>query len=99
MSKPIIDRAEVAIEFPDKFYHGSFGRGSRFDVKPESEGLVITLDRQGDEKRHVEFHVHYYLLEDLISAIADALEQDKAIPEQNLNGIKTAGAKLASLLD
>ena len=31
MSTPITDKAEVSIDFPDKFYMGSFGRGSRFE--------------------------------------------------------------------
>lgn len=82
MSTPITDKAEVSIDFPDKFYMGSFGRGSRFDVTADAEGIHLHLDRQDGEKRHVGFHVHYYLLADLLQAIADAVaEVDKLEPE------------------
>ena len=61
MSKPIVDKAEVSIDFPDKYYHGSFGRSSRFDVELDAQGLHISLDRPGEEQRHVGFHLHYHL--------------------------------------
>jgi hypothetical protein len=32
MKKPIPDKAEVAIEYPDKLYIGTFERSSRFDA-------------------------------------------------------------------
>jgi len=31
MTKPIPDKAEVALEYPDKLYIGTFERTSRFD--------------------------------------------------------------------
>ena len=30
MTKPITDKAEVALEYPDKLYVGTFERSSRF---------------------------------------------------------------------
>jgi len=106
MSRPIVDQAEVAIEFPDKFYHGSFGRGSRFDVKSENDGIAISLERTGDEKRRVEFHIHYYLLEDILAAIAETLAKSQAgsqakskeIPEQHRRNLREAAAKLHDAL-
>ncbi|MDX2157043.1 MAG: hypothetical protein SFW09_11100 [Hyphomicrobiaceae bacterium] len=73
MSTPITDKAEVSIDFPDKFYLGSFGRGSRLEVTADKDGAHIHLDRPGDERRHVGFHVHYYLLEDIIGSLAEAI--------------------------
>ncbi|MEZ5775085.1 MAG: hypothetical protein R3D33_10410 [Hyphomicrobiaceae bacterium] len=73
MSQPITDMAEVSIDFPEKFYMGSFGRGSRFDVTADAEGLHLHLDRQDGQKRHVGFHIHYYLLADILAAAADAV--------------------------
>lgn len=73
MSKPITDKAEVSIDFPDKFYMGSFGRGSRYDVTADAEGIHLHLHRQDAEKRHVGFHIHYYLLAELLAASADAV--------------------------
>lgn len=106
MSRPIVDQAEVAIEFPDKFYHGSFGRSSRFDVKSENDGIAISLERTGDEKRRVEFHIHFHLLEDLLAAIAETLadtpagahKQSPAIPELQRRNLREAAAKLHDAL-
>ncbi len=53
MSDPIPDKAQVSIDFPDKFYMGPFGRESRFDATANKEGVHINLDRQGEERRHV----------------------------------------------
>ncbi|MGY4510070.1 hypothetical protein ACVIN2_003524 [Bradyrhizobium sp. USDA 3650] len=32
MSKPVPDKAEIALEYPDKFYVGTFGHSSRFEA-------------------------------------------------------------------
>ena len=32
VSKPIPDKAEVALEYPDKLYIGTFERAARFDA-------------------------------------------------------------------
>lgn len=73
MSTPITDKAEVSIDFPDKFFVGSFGRGSRYDVTADTDGVHIHLDRQDGEKRHVGFHLHYYLLADILTSMAEAV--------------------------
>jgi hypothetical protein len=44
---PISDKAEVAVDFPDKAYIGSFGRHSQFDAyaddnKPATKPITIT---------------------------------------------------------
>jgi hypothetical protein len=51
MSTPITDKAEVSIDFPEKFYMGSFGADSRFDVTTDKEGVHLHLERADDEKR------------------------------------------------
>lgn len=73
MSTPITDKAEVSIDFPDKFFMGSFGSGSRYDVTADKEGIHLHLDRTHGEKRHVGFHIHYYLLAELLEATAKAV--------------------------
>ena len=73
MSNPISDRAEVSIDFPHKFYMGTFSRESRFEVTADREGMHLHLNRPGEERRHVGFHVHYYLLEDILSELALAV--------------------------
>jgi hypothetical protein len=92
MSTPITDKAEVSIDFPDKFYMGSFGRGSRFDLSADKEGVHLHLERSEGEKRRVGFHVHYYLLADLLEAAATAVADAKGIEPHQLARLKKAAA-------
>ena len=50
MSTPITDKADISIGFPDKFYMGSFGRGSRFDLTADKEGIHLHRERSEGEK-------------------------------------------------
>jgi hypothetical protein len=50
MNKPIPDKAEVAIEYPDKLYIGTFERSSRFDAHFDEHGISLTLERKGDPR-------------------------------------------------
>ena len=45
MTKPITDKAEVALEYPDKLYVGTFERSSRFEAHLDPTG--IALERPG----------------------------------------------------
>ena len=76
MTKPIPDKAEVALEYPDKFYIGTFERSARFDAHLDATGISLTLERTGDEdtRKSVHMHLNYDLfaaiLRDLASTIA-----------------------------
>ncbi|MCS7268036.1 MAG: hypothetical protein N2038_06115 [Geminicoccaceae bacterium] len=71
--KPITDRAEVAIDFPDKAYMGSFGRASSYEAEADAEGVTIRLARTGEDKRRAEIHLHYYLFAAVLADIAASL--------------------------
>ncbi len=47
MTKPIPDKAEVALEYPDKLYIGTFERTSRFDAHLDETGISLSLHRTG----------------------------------------------------
>ena len=97
MSRPIPDHAEVSIDFPEKYYHGSFGHSCRFDVKADENGTTVSLDRTGDEKRHVSFHLHYYLLADIIAELGPALSEAKLLPQER-EALRRAARKLDGAL-
>src|SRR5215469_1769304 len=97
MSTPITDKAEVSIDFPEKFYMGSFGRGSRFDLSADKEGVHLHLERSAGEKRRVGFHVHYYLLADLLEAAATAVADVKDIEPHQLSRLTEAAAQWRKL--
>ncbi len=93
MSTPITDKAEVSIDFPDKFYMGSFGKGSRYDITADAEGIHLHLDRTHGEKRHVGFHVHYYLLAEMLAASAEAVGDVKGLEPHHKERLKEAARK------
>jgi hypothetical protein len=61
MTKPIPDKAEVVLEYPDKFYRGTFERSSRFDAHVDDTGIFLLLDRPGDaeSRKSIHMHIHY----------------------------------------
>lgn len=95
MKKPITDRAEVAVDFPEKYYYGSFDRDATYDVKADDSGVHIELDRRVGEKRHVGFHLHFYLLAGVIESLAQALAKKNVLNESQRDAIERATDKLA----
>ena len=95
MSVPIPDKAQVSIDFPHKFYMGSFGRESRFDVTADGEGVHIHLDRPGDERRHVGFHLHHSMLVGILNAMGDALSEVDSLKTHQRKALREAVAHLA----
>jgi hypothetical protein len=72
MTKPIPDKAEVALEYPDKFYSGTFEHSSRFEAGFDSTGAVLVLERTGseDSRKSVHIHLHYALFADILEELA-----------------------------
>lgn len=77
MTKPISDRAEVALEYPDKFYSGTFERSSRFDASMDSNGVLLVLERQGSEdvRKSVHIHINYGLLADIVEQLSSQVSK------------------------
>jgi hypothetical protein len=77
MPKPIPDKAEVALEYPDKLYIGTFERTARFDAHLDDAGISLSLHRAGDDdtRKSIRMHFHYGLfaeiLHDLARTVAD----------------------------
>ena len=96
--RPVSDKAEVSIEFPDKLYMGSFGRESRFDAAAEADGVVLRLARGGDHKRTVDIHLHHYLLADILAAIAGSIAARPPLDEAHREPLAAAAAALSDAL-
>tara|TARA_R110002012_G_scaffold140256_4_gene297774 strand:- start:166 stop:471 length:306 start_codon:yes stop_codon:yes gene_type:complete len=97
MRKPITDGAEVSIEFPDKAYLGYFHRDSTFEVDRDRDAIAVKLVHPGDDKRVASFHLHDYLLADVLSATADCLEGAEIAAPQRA-ALTEAAAKLSAVL-
>jgi hypothetical protein len=72
MTKPLPDKAEVALEYPDKLYIGTFDRASRFDAHLDATGLSLNLERTGasDTRKTVHLHLNYGLLAEVLTEVA-----------------------------
>lgn len=58
MTKPIPDKAEVALEYPDKLYIGTFERTARFDAHLDENGISLSLHpAAGNGRRQLARHV------------------------------------------
>lgn len=91
---PIPDKAEVAVDFPDKVYMGSFSRGSKFEARAENDGLFIKLVRDGENSRVVEVHLHHYLLADILADWAISLEADPIVSDDHRGNLLEALKKV-----
>lgn len=96
--EPIIDKAEVSIDFPDKFFTGSFGRDAKFEARGEDDGLFIKLLRSGEEKRAMGIHLHHYLLAGILDEWADSLKVQKSMDPDHKKDLQAALAKVEKAL-
>jgi hypothetical protein len=72
MTKPLPDKAEVALEYPDKLYIGTFERSSRFDAHLDKTGISLTLERTGEVelRKSIHMHFHYALFAEILQDLA-----------------------------
>lgn len=101
MTKPITDKAEVALEYPDKLYIGSFERSSRFEAHLDETGVALTLLRPGpdDVRKSIHMHLNFGLFADILrelSASVSRVPTDDILHRELL--AKAAGDLSAALL-
>jgi hypothetical protein len=72
MTKPIPDKAEIALEYPDKLYVGTFERSSRFEAHLDPTGIALILERPGADDVHksIHMHIHFGLFADILRELA-----------------------------
>src|SRR6202142_3561996 len=72
MTKPIADKAEIALEYPDKLYVGTFERSSRFEAHLDPTGIALILERPGADDVHKSLHmrINFGLFADILRELA-----------------------------
>ena len=72
MTKPVPGKAEVALEYPDKLYIGTFERTARFDAHLDVAGISLSLHRTGEAeaRKSVRMHFHYALFAEILHDLA-----------------------------
>jgi hypothetical protein len=75
MTKPITDKAEIALEYPDKLYVGTFERSSRFEAHLDPTGFALILERPGTDDVHKSIHMHinFGLFADILRELASTV--------------------------
>jgi hypothetical protein len=83
MTKPICDKAEVAVEYPDKLYIGTFAHTARFDARLDQSGIALTLELPGpdEQRKSVHMHFHYALFAEILRDLA---KTTAALPPQDI---------------
>lgn len=72
MTKTIPDKAEIALEYPDKLYVGTFEHTSRFEAHLDRTGFSLILERVGDEdvRKSIHMHINFGLFASILSELA-----------------------------
>ena len=101
MTKPIPDKAEVVLEYPDKFYSGTFERSSRFDAHVDDTGISLLLDRPGDAeaRKSVHMHIHYALFAEILRDLSASAKAVSAIDGAHREALRQAVKAFAAALD
>ena len=95
----IADKAEVAIDFPDKFYVGGFGRDCAFEARAEDDGVLIRLVRAGDDKRTADIHLHHFLFANILEDLARSLAEREPVDDVHREPLLTAARLLVAALE
>ena len=98
--KPIPDKAEVALEYPDKLYIGTFERSSRFEAHLDAAGIALTLNHGGDDsvRKSVHLHIHYMLFADILRDLAGTVSAIPLDDETHRDALAQAAATLSTAL-
>jgi hypothetical protein len=89
MRKPIPDKAEVAVEYPDKLYIGTFERSARFDAHFEKDAISLSLysAAASDTRKTVHMHFHCALFAEILRELAKtapSLQKDDIVHRDEL---------------
>lgn len=96
--KVISDKAEVALDFPDKAYMGTFGRSAHFDAVSDPVGVTLKLERRDDQKRVVEVHLHHGLFADILEGLAASIAGQDPIDEAHRRALLEGARHLVAAL-
>ena len=101
MTKPIPDKAEVAVEYPDKLYIGTFEQTSRFDAHLDEVGIALSLYRLGsaDARKSVRMHFHYALFAEILQDLAKTVAALPLADEAHRGALRDAAKALHAALE
>ena len=101
MTKPVPDRAEVALEYPDKLYIGTFEHSSRFDAHLDETGISLSLYRTGEaeQRKSIRMHFHYALFAEILRDLAKTVSVMPPADVAHREALREAAEALYLALD
>jgi hypothetical protein len=101
MTKPIPDKAEVALEYPDKLYIGTFEHSSRFDAHLDEKGISLSLYRTGaaEQRKSIRMHFHYALFAEILRDLAKTVSVLPPADATHRDALREAAEALYLALD
>jgi len=100
MSKPIPDKAEVALEFPDKLYIGTFESAARFEAHLDETGISLRLHRgAGEAQKSVRMHFHYALFAEILGDLAKTVASIPLADRAHREALREAAKSLYLALE
>jgi hypothetical protein len=101
MTKPIPDKAEVALEYPDTLYIGMFEHTARFDAHLDKEGISLSLYRTGaaDVRKSVRMHFHYALFAEILRDLAKTVSSVPPADAAHRDALREGAKALYRALD
>lgn len=95
--KPIPDKAEIVLEYSDKFYSGTFECSPRFDARMDDKGVALTLSRGGDdsERKSVNIRIHPALFAEMLHDLAKSAAISPVRNAAQRTAIREAASALA----
>ena len=101
MTKPIPDKAEVALEYPDKLYIGTFEYSSRFDAHLDETGISLSLYRTGEveQRKSIRMHFHYALFAEILRDLAKTVSVMPPADVLHRDALREAAKALYLALD
>jgi hypothetical protein len=101
MTKPIPDKAEVALEYPDKLYIGTFERTARFDAHLDEAGISLSLHRTGEAevRKSVRMHFHYALFAEILRELAKTVSSLPPADAEHRDALRAGAKALYRALD
>ena len=93
-------QAEVAVEYPDKLYIGTFEASARFDAHLDETGISLSLHRTGadDVRKSVRMHFHYGRFADILRDLAKTVSSLPASDLAHRSVLRNAAQTLYSAL-
>jgi len=94
--KPIAGKAEVALEYPDKFYVGTFERTGNLDAHVDETGISLSLHHLGGEdvRKSVRMHFDYALFAQILRSLAKTVATQPRADIEHREALRDAARAL-----